>query len=96
MNQEELVELSQALISTLSIKLNGEEALMRTAYIHFVIINTKQEIQRWHTSGLQKVLESAITALAIMMSSQTRGKLTTCINLCARQQLSVMSLQPKI
>lgn len=98
LNQQDLIDLSQKLTSTLSTKVNDGTASMRNTYVEFLTkeykatdpMLTKKKASmlgelRKHTLDLQKDLESVISALTNMMSSQTTSKRTHDLKKLLRQ-----------
>lgn len=89
LNQKDLQELSKALVSTLSAKVNNVTAPLRNTYIEFLTQEYKmadpESVKRKNnmlgdlrkkTKEIQTALESVISSLANMMSSQTTSKRT--------------------
>jgi hypothetical protein len=98
LNQTELQELSKALISALSTKVSNATEPMRNAYIHFLTkeydsanpehVKKKGDMLgklKKQSKTLQKALETAISSMANMMSSQTTSKRTHDLNRLMRQ-----------
>lgn len=98
LNQKDLQELSKALVSTLSAKVSDVTAPLRNTYIKFLTqeyktadpesVKKKNNMLgdlRKKTKELQKTLESAISSLANMMSSQTTSKRTHDLKRLVRQ-----------
>jgi hypothetical protein len=98
LNQKDLQELSKALVSTLSAKVNDATAPLRNAYIKFLTQEYKmadpESVKkrksmlgdlRKNTKEMQKALGSAISSLANMMSSQTTSKRTHDLKRLVRQ-----------
>ncbi|TVY17743.1 hypothetical protein LARI1_G004844 [Lachnellula arida] len=98
MNQTDLQQLSNALITTLYAKTSNVLAPLRTAYINFLtkeykagdpdLLKRKNDMLgklRKETKSLQKAVESATSNLANMMSSQTTSKRTHDLNRLQRQ-----------
>jgi hypothetical protein len=98
LNQMDLVSLSRALISVLSKKVDEHTAPLRTAYINFLSREYKMEDPelvkkknlmlgdlRKDSKSLQKSLESIISHLSNMMSSQTTSKRTHDLQRLERQ-----------
>lgn len=98
LNQKDLQELSRALVSTLSGKVNAVTGSMRSAYIRFLAEEYQMGDQtlahkkakmlgdlRTTTKELQQALEPAISSLANMMSSQTTSKRTHDLKRLVRQ-----------
>jgi hypothetical protein len=98
LSQSELQELSKALISALSMKVSNATEPMRNAYIHFLTkeydsANSEHVKKKGDMLGklkkqsktLQKALETAISSMANMMSSQTTSKRTHDLNRLMRQ-----------
>lgn len=98
LNQKDLKELSRALVSALSAKVNNATAPQRDAYIKFLtqeykidnpeLVKQKNymlgELRR-KTKEVQEALEPAISSLANMMSSQTTSKRTHDLKRLVRQ-----------
>jgi hypothetical protein len=98
LNQKDLQELSKALVSTLSAKVNDVTSPLRNAYIKFLTQEYKmadpESVKkrnsmlgdlRKNTKEMQKALGSAISSLANMMSSQTTSKRTHDLKRLVRQ-----------
>jgi hypothetical protein len=98
MNQKDLVDLSRALISVFSAKIGDATAPRRTAYINFLTkeyemlnpdsVKKKNSMLgdlRKDSKRVQKSLESIITHLSNMMSSQTTSKRTHDLKRLERQ-----------
>ncbi|KAH8665034.1 hypothetical protein BGZ60DRAFT_62681 [Tricladium varicosporioides] len=98
LNQKDLQELSKALVSALSAKVSNVTAPLRNTYIKFLTQEYKSEDPelvkkknnmlgdlRKKTKEMQKALESAISNLANMMSSQTTSKRTHDLKRLVRQ-----------
>ena len=98
LNQKDLQELSKALVSTLSAKVNDVTTPLRNAYIKFLTqeykmadpesVKKKNSMLgdlRKNTKEMQKALVSAISSLANMMSSQTTSKRTHDLKRLVRQ-----------
>lgn len=98
LNQTELQELSKVLVSTLSEKVSNVIAPLKNAYVKFLTqdyqstdpesVKKKNNMLgelRKRTIGIQKSLESAISSLANMMSSQTTSKRTHDLKRLVRQ-----------
>jgi hypothetical protein len=98
LNQTNLQQLSNALITALSTKVGRATAPLRTAYINFLtqeykaedpdLLKRKNEMLgqlRKYTKVLQKTLETATSSLENMMSSQTTSKRTHDLKRLLRQ-----------
>lgn len=98
LSQKDLQELSSALISTLSAKINNATAPLRDMYLTFLAqeynVEDTESVKRKNlllgnlrktTKELQRVLEPVISSLANMMSSQTTSKRTHDIKRLVRQ-----------
>ena len=98
MNQKDLVHLSRTLISVFSAKIGDATAPRRSAYINFLtkeykISDPKSVVKknamlsnlRKDNKRLQKSLESIISHLSNMMSSQTTSKRTHDLKRLERQ-----------
>ena len=98
LNQKDLQELSKTLVATLSAKVSNVTAPLRDAYIKFLteeykmadpeLVKKKNNMLgelRKTTKEMQKALESAISGLANMMSSQTTSKRTHDLKRLVRQ-----------
>ncbi|KAH6667958.1 hypothetical protein B0J14DRAFT_175267 [Halenospora varia] len=98
LNQKDLQELSKALVSALSAKVSNVTTPLRNTYIRFLTQEYKSEDPelvkkknnmlgdlRKKTKEVQKALESAISNLATMMSSQTTSKRTHDLKRLVRQ-----------
>ena len=98
LNQTDLQQLSNALITILHSKISNMIAPLRKAYINFLTKEYKAEDPdllkkkndmlgklRKVTKSLQKAVESTISSLAQMMSSQTTSKRTHDLNRLQRQ-----------
>lgn len=98
LNQKDLQELSKALLSVLSTKVNKVVGPLREAYIHFLTREHKREDPesvkkknkmlgelRKTTKEMQTVLEPVISSLASMMSAQTTSKRTHDLKRLVRQ-----------
>lgn len=98
LNQKELQDLSQLLVSSLSIKVSNAVAPLRDAYIHFFkneyqasdpeSVKKKNELLgdlRRTSKRIQKALEPIISSFANMMSSQTTSKRTHDLKRLVRQ-----------
>ncbi|CZR66263.1 uncharacterized protein PAC_16164 [Phialocephala subalpina] len=98
LNQKDLVDLSRTLISILSAKVGGATAPLRAAYIKFLskeysITDPKSVLKknsmlnnlRKDSKSLQKSLETVISHLSNMMSSQTTSKRTHDLQRLERQ-----------
>ena len=98
LSQKDLQELSSALVSTLSAKINNATAPLRDMYLTFLAqeynVEDTESVKRKNlllgnlrktTKELQRVLEPVISSLANMMSSQTTSKRTHDIKRLVRQ-----------
>jgi hypothetical protein len=98
MNQKDLVDLSRDLISMFSAKISDAMAPQRAAYINFLTkeyeISSPESVKKKNSMlsalrkdnrRLQKGLESIITHLSNMMSSQTSSKRTHDLKRLERQ-----------
>lgn len=98
MNQTDLQQLSNALITTLYAKTSNVTAPLRKAYINFLtkeykagdpdLLKKKNDMLgklRKETKSLQQAVESATSSLANMMSSQTTSKRTHDLKRLQRQ-----------
>lgn len=98
LNQKDLQSLSESLVNTLSQKVSDVIAPIRKAYIHFLTQEYKMEDPelvkkknnmlgelRKKTKEVETALESAISSLANMMSSQTSSKRTHDLKRLVRQ-----------
>jgi hypothetical protein len=98
LNQKDLQELSKALVSALSAKVNNVTAPLRNTYVKFLteeyqmadpeLVKKKNHMLgelRKKTKEMQTALESAISSLANMMSSQTTSKRTHDLKRLVRQ-----------
>ncbi|KAF4630947.1 hypothetical protein G7Y89_g7187 [Cudoniella acicularis] len=98
LNQTDLQELAKTLVATLSTKVSNATNPMRTTYINFLTQGYRMEDPdlvkkknamlgelRNYTKKLQKNLESAISSLANMISSQTTSKRTHDLQRLVRQ-----------
>lgn len=98
LNQKDLQALSESLVNTLSAKVSNAVAPIRKAYINFLtqeykmddpeLVKRKNNMLgdlRKNTKEMQKALESAISSLANMMSSQTTSKRTHDLKRLVRQ-----------
>ena len=98
LNQKDLQELSKALVSALSAKVSNVTAPLRNTYIKFLTQEYKmadpESVKKKNnmlgdfrkiTKETQKALESAISSLANMMSSQTTSKRTHDLKRLVRQ-----------
>lgn len=98
LNQKDLQDLSKALVSALNAKVSIVTGPLRQAYIKFLTteyqstdpesVKTKNNMLgdlRRKTKEMQMALESAISSLANMMSSQTTSKRTHDLQRLVRQ-----------
>ncbi|CAJ2509356.1 Uu.00g143820.m01.CDS01 [Anthostomella pinea] len=98
LSQNDLQELSKALVGTLSAKVSDKVTPLRKAYIKFLTtehrtgdatsVTKKNRLLgelRKSTKEIQKALEAAISSLANMMSAQTSSKRTHDLKRLARQ-----------
>jgi hypothetical protein len=98
LNQKDLQELSKSLVSALSAKVSNVTAPLRNTYIKFLTQEYKMSDPdsvkkknnmlgdlRKNIKEMQKALESAISSLANMMSSQTTSKRTHDLKRLVRQ-----------
>lgn len=98
LNQKDLQKLSEALVSTLSAKVSHATAPVRNRYMGFLTQeynmadpesvkkkNNMLGLLRKNIKEMQKALESAISCLANMMSSQTTSKRTHDLKRLLRQ-----------